>query len=99
MTADRIRVRVRTDSIAYDGDPDGRRLTVQFSTRPAHRFESVAVAETPDEVVVELVVTSPRGPTRASGVLRRVRVELAAPLGERRVVDRASGRTLPRGIL
>jgi hypothetical protein len=92
----RERIRVRVSAYAYDAEPRGRRMRVDYVTRPAHRFESVTVDEARDEVCVTIIVTSPRGPTRASGHLRSLTVDLIEPLGDRRVVAGGSGRVLER---
>jgi hypothetical protein len=69
---------------------------VRFFARPAHRFESAIVEETSSEVAIELIVTAPHGPTRASSRVHVAEIELTRPLGDRRVVDRESGRVIER---
>ncbi|MDA0158754.1 hypothetical protein OM076_00640 [Solirubrobacter ginsenosidimutans] len=88
--------RVQVRAIAYDAEPIARRLRVDYITRPAHRFESVAVQETPDEVRIAIFATAPRGPTRASGHMHSLMIVLAQPVGTRRVVDTRSERVLQR---
>jgi hypothetical protein len=90
------RIRRAASARAYFAEPADRRLRIDYTTRPAHRFESVGVEESADEVMIEIHVTSPRGPTRAAGHEHTLFVDLSAPLGHRRVVDRRSGRALPR---
>jgi hypothetical protein len=88
--------RIQVRAIAYDGEPIARRLRVDYITRPAHRFESVAVQETPDEIRIAIFVTAPHGPTRASGHLHSLTIDLTEPLETRRVVDTQSERVLER---
>ena len=94
MTSGRFRKPARID--AYDAEPVDRELRVDYVARPAHRFDSVSVEETKDAVVVAIVVTSPRGPTRAAGHMHSLTVELDGPLGDRDVIDAGTGSIVPR---
>jgi hypothetical protein len=88
--------RVQVRAIAYDAEPAARQVRVDYLTRPAHRFESIAIEETRDEVSIAIFVTAPRGPTRASGHLHSLAIVLSEPLGHRRVVDARTGQVLQR---
>jgi hypothetical protein len=90
------RKRVQVRATAYDAEPAARELRVDYMTRPAHRFESVAVDETVERISVAIFVMAPRGPTRAAGHLHSLAIKLAEPLGSRNVVDARTGRVLER---
>jgi hypothetical protein len=94
VTSGRFRKPARIDG--YDAEPIDRQLRVDYTTRPAHRFDSVSVEETKEAVAIAIVVTAPRGPTRAAGHMHSLTVELAAPLGDRRVIDACTGSMVPR---
>lgn len=94
VASERFRTSASIDG--YDAEPVDRRLRVDYVTRPAHRFDSVSVEETNEAVAIAIVVTAPRGRTRAAGHMHSLTVELAAPLGDRRVVDAHTGSIVPR---
>jgi class 3 adenylate cyclase len=74
---------------AVTPDPrDPRRLTVRFRPAPGDSHPQLHVAETVGEVVVGALVT----PSRAGPVPDyQATVTLAAPLGQRVVLDAATG--------
>lgn len=90
------RKRVRARITGYDAEPTDRDVRVDYVTRPAHRFETVAIEETAEEVSIAIFATAPRGPTRASGHMHSLAIRLADALGSRRVVDAHTGRVLER---
>jgi hypothetical protein len=96
MTDRSSRMRIITMAVAFEGQPTDRRIRVHYGRRPAHRFESALVDETTTEITVAISLSSPRGPTRASRIGDAVDVALDAPLGKRRIIDRRTGRELPR---
>lgn len=76
----------------YEPDADGRALTLYYGTNGFYTFERTWSEETDREVVVAVEERVPVGPVKLPGANRTARVELASPLGERRVVDAADGR-------
>jgi hypothetical protein len=94
LTGERMHVAAR--AYAYYAEPVDRQVRIDYLTRPAHRFASVTAEESPDAVSIAIVVTSPRGPTRATGHQHSITADLAAPLGTRRVVDSRTGLALAR---
>ncbi|MBE2316683.1 hypothetical protein DVA67_011915 [Solirubrobacter sp. CPCC 204708] len=94
MASGRFRVPARID--AYDAEPVDRQLRIDYVTRPSHRFDSVSVEEAQEAVEIAIVVTAPRGQTRAAGHMHSLTVVLAAPLGDRRVIDACTGSVVPR---
>jgi hypothetical protein len=78
LTSGRFRKPARIDS--YDAEPIDRHLRLDYTTRPAHRFDSVSVEETKEAVTIAIVITAPRSPTRAGGHMHSLTVELTEPL-------------------
>src|SRR5439155_22094988 len=78
-------------------DTDDRTLTVHLETAADYQLEHAEHTEDDREVRVSVFVRVPvGGAIRAIGALREARVELSAPLGDRRVVDGATGRARQR---
>jgi hypothetical protein len=89
----------------WSASDDGREITVRWLGGSNNRFDRLTVAEAADRVAIGLhqaylSMLDERGEHRAftlEGRGRRATVRLAAPLGDRVVVDALTGERRPRG--
>jgi hypothetical protein len=78
----------------YEILSDGRRLVLDWESRDIATFERVDVVEHPDRVEVGIVERVRNGAMHYETERDRARVVLSAPLGDRPVIDTATGRRL-----
>jgi hypothetical protein len=78
----------------YRATDGGRTLELSYFTNSAYEHERVEVIERSDRVVVASFERAPNGAVTMMAVQRVVTARLSAPLGDRRVVDAETGRTL-----
>jgi hypothetical protein len=71
---------------------DGTSLTLFYGTGGGARLERVDVDEAPDRVTVAIVERVPNGPRTLELQLAEQTVRLERPIGDRRVIDAATGR-------
>jgi hypothetical protein len=77
-------------------DSSALKLTVHYLTGGGRRFHRGEATESDTDVTVELFETAFAGAHTANAVVREATVELERPLGARRVIDGATGRTRER---
>ena len=101
----RIRVRVIATTLYspacsnlwdYVAGPEPAQLTIGWEAGGGGRFDHVEVAEYPDRVVIGVVVQAPNGPRTAESRRADHVLTLAAPLGDRAVIDATTGKRVPR---
>lgn len=74
--------------------PGGRTLRIYYLTGPAFEVERVRVDQSPQAVTITLLERTPGpGAQSAVGEIRCQQVTLARPVGDRRLIDGATGRT------
>ena len=78
----------------YDVSASGRSLLLHWSTGHGRKVERVELVEHPDRVELGIVERAPNGPVTDEGLTAEHRVDLGAPIGDRPVVDAATGRRL-----
>lgn len=86
-----------TKADAYRPSADGRSLRVLWTTGGGARFERIELMERRGRVEIGIVERVPNGPRTSEGIPAGRTVRLSRPLGGRRVVDAATGKTLRRG--
>ena len=74
--------------------PELRTLSAGYETNSVYRFDHVEVRETAEEVRIGVIEIAPNGFVTLVAQYREAEVPLAAPLGNRRIVDAHTGRTL-----
>jgi hypothetical protein len=82
---------------SYTLSADGRELTIHYWSVPAYRFHRLELRETGPGVRVAVRELVPRLAHPPDCQFRSATVRLAAPLGDRKVVDGETGRNLPPG--
>ena len=78
----------------YDVSASGRSLLLRWSTGQSRKVEQIELVEHPDRVEVGIVERAPNGIEEDDGLTGEHRVALGAPIGDRPVVDAATGRRL-----
>jgi hypothetical protein len=78
-------------------DESGRSLTVHYATFRAYQLERAECQEDEHEVAVKVFVRAPHS-VKTIGATFEATVELERPLGDRRVIDGATGRLRERRI-
>jgi hypothetical protein len=78
----------------YEVAPDGRGLVVHWTRSGSVRLDHVELVERADRVEVGVVERVPHGAITGDAVGDQAPVSLAAPLGDRMVIDAATGRRL-----
>jgi hypothetical protein len=82
----------------WDYVADGTRLTIGWEAGGGAKFDHAEVVETDERVTVGVVVQSFNGVQTADSARADHVIELASPLGDRRVVDATTGKPIrPRG--
>lgn len=80
----------------WSSDSEGTRLTVHYFTNRGYEFDRVDQAETERTVTITVFERPPVGTLRLAGVVRRASLILDKPVGDRAVVDGATGEERPR---
>lgn len=83
-----------TDVYGYRPGPDPDSLFVSYESGGGARFDHAVVQETADAVTVAIVVQAPNGPRTADSAIASQLITLAGPLGNRKVIDRRTGKPL-----
>lgn len=76
------------------GDSDSQLIVVATAGGDVYQHEYVDVDETDEQVTVSVLVVKSTGDQAAMASIFDVPVELAAPLGDRKVFDNKSGKQL-----
>jgi hypothetical protein len=87
-----------TESVAwrcYRPDGDGHTLKIEYVTNCCYAFERVELGEDGHEVRVTVLERAPVGFQTQAACKRSATAQLQHPLGDRRVIDGATGRTCP----
>jgi hypothetical protein len=78
----------------YALGPDPSSLSISYETGGGQQFDHAVVQESPDAVRVAIIVQSPNGVHTLESEVAQQIVTLAAPLGDRPVIDLRTGQPL-----
>ena len=87
-------VLVCSPSGRYEIAPDGMSLTVHWDSGGSNKLERIEVTEFPDRVEVGVVEKTYTGPNTADLRFEQAPAALSAPLGDRAVIDAATGKRM-----